>query len=457
MFGADVTEATGEHDRLVIAADLFAVVAGDQRFIAAEVTENGRTAKLVVKGSATQRPVEHDIEGGDNALRLAEMLLPRLFKAGNAQVGDRETHEAGLGLGADASGAFVADLTTGAGGCTRPGADGSRVVVGFHLAQHMNGLDVVAIFTAGGIGKEAPGNRAFKHRGVILVGREHIVAVQLVGVLDHLEQRFGLFNAVDGPLGVEDLVAAMFRVGLGEHIQLDVVGVAPQLVEAGHQVIDLVFGQRQPHVDVGLGQRLAATLLNIHAAQWRRLVVSKERLGTVQRRQHRFHHAVVDEGGELLPLRFAQCRLGVIGDAAFDTLNVGQATVVGDVGGLGGPGRNSAGARHHQQQATGRLVGLKARAVAQQALQTGHLRLIEAAIDLGKVNELGIETGQRQPLLTGASQQFVEAKGGERGSATKDQHGWGHICGCEEGGIIVKSHFVDKAAGTHRRRKAHLL
>ena len=111
---------------------------------------------------------------------------------------------------------------------------------------------------------------------------------------------------------------------------------------------------------------------------------------------------------------------------------------------------------HHRGGAFAFQLALEHRAEPGEVLrQPGQLRLIKAAIDIGKVDELGVKAGQSQPLLTSAVQQFVEAKGGARGGATKDQHGWGHICGCEEGGIIVKSHFVDKVQQCHRRTTNH--
>jgi hypothetical protein len=63
------------------------------------------------------------------------------------------------------------------------------------------------------------------------------------------------FCAVDHPGGVEDLVAAVFGIGLGEHHQLDVGRVAAGLGEDVEQVIDFVVGQRQAERAVGVDQR----------------------------------------------------------------------------------------------------------------------------------------------------------------------------------------------------------
>ena len=45
-------------------------------------------------------------------------------------------------------------------------------------------------------------------------------------VLDHRKQRTLLRLAVDHPIGIENFVAAMFRVGLREHHQLNIAGIA---------------------------------------------------------------------------------------------------------------------------------------------------------------------------------------------------------------------------------------
>lgn len=98
----------------------------------------------------------------------------------------------------------------------------------------------------------------------------------LEGVLDHLEQRLGLRLAVYGPVGVEDLVTAVLGVRLGEHVELDVVGVATKLGEVLHQVVDFVVGQGQAQFDVGRGQGGAATTQHVHLGEGARFVMGKQ-------------------------------------------------------------------------------------------------------------------------------------------------------------------------------------
>ena len=62
---------------------------------------------------------------------------------------------------------------------------------------------------------------------------------------DHREQRAILRDTIDDPIGVEDLMSAMFRVRLREHHQFHVAGVAFQTDEAVEQIVDFILRQRQ--------------------------------------------------------------------------------------------------------------------------------------------------------------------------------------------------------------------
>jgi hypothetical protein len=59
----------------------------------------------------------------------------------------------------------------------------------------------------------------------------------------------------------------MLGIGLGEHHQLDVGRVAPELREGVQQVVDLVVGQRQPQFAVRRLQRRLAAALKIDGSQ----------------------------------------------------------------------------------------------------------------------------------------------------------------------------------------------
>ena len=55
---------------------------------------------------------------------------------------------------------------------------------------------------------------------------------------------------------VEDLVAAVLGIGLREHHQLDIGGIAPERAESLDQIVDLLGRQREPQL--GLARASAA-------------------------------------------------------------------------------------------------------------------------------------------------------------------------------------------------------
>src|SRR5690554_4604848 len=109
---ADVTETAGNHNWLVVPAQLATIVAGNHLFVCTEVAKNIRSAKFVIKCSATQWAFEHDIQRSDNTIRLAEILFPRLLKARNTQVTHGKSDQTGFWLSTDSCGAFVTNFTT---------------------------------------------------------------------------------------------------------------------------------------------------------------------------------------------------------------------------------------------------------------------------------------------------------------------------------------------------------
>ena len=87
VFATDVAVTTGNHDWLVVTTNFTIVL----QFESTEVTAQVRTAEFVVKGSAAQRAVDHDIEGRHNAVWLAVLAFPWLLEARNFQVGYGKT------------------------------------------------------------------------------------------------------------------------------------------------------------------------------------------------------------------------------------------------------------------------------------------------------------------------------------------------------------------------------
>ena len=195
------------------------------------------------------------------------------------------------------------------------------------------------------------------------------------------------------------MILAVLGVGLGKHHQLDVVGVAPQVIEALHQVVDFVFGQGQAQLGVGLFQSRSATTEYVHGGQRFGFGMAEQRTGLFQLGQHQLGHAVVQYGRDLGSLLVAQLARHVVGDAALQALDLGQAAVIGDIGGLARPRRNGAETRHHEEQAASGLLYRYAWTVLEQARQHRLLFAGQHASNLGKMGELGIQPANSGDLF----------------------------------------------------------
>ena len=210
------------------------------------------------------------------------------------------------------------------------------------------------ICTSVEFGAEALDLMAFHDGGVVRICHHRVLGRELLGVADHAEQRLLLRHAIDGEVGVEDLVAAVLGVRLGEHHQFHVGGIALQAIEGIDQVFDLVLGQGQAPLLVGgfQGQpsMFGAAAEHIDKLHGLGLQRGKQLLRFFARGEDRFGHAVVQQRGDLRGLlgtqlgrATQQARLqadAVFGDA-FHPEHF-QAAVACDVGGLGGPGRDRA-------------------------------------------------------------------------------------------------------------------
>ena len=113
--------------------------------------------------------------------------------------------------------------------------------------------------------------------GIIGISGQHVIATDFMGMTNHRKQGMILMRSVNFPAGVKDFVAAMLRVRLREHHQLDVPGVTPQRGECVDEVADLVFRQRQTQFSVSSVQSRSA------AAQQVDLVIGSGR-GSLEER-----------------------------------------------------------------------------------------------------------------------------------------------------------------------------
>ena len=161
-----------------------------------------------------------------------------------------------------------------------------------------------------------------------------------------------------------------------------------------------------------------------------------QRTGTVQ--HHALGHAVVQQGANLRQLRLGQTgpaeQTGLKGDAVFHAALHpldGQAAVVGNVGGFGGPGRHRAKAgRHHDQGAIYRAgVGL---AVGEQSSQL--LLEHQRRLTLGRhqVNKTGRDAIDLVVNSLQGWQELLNTKAAESAAALELGNVQGHFGGLNE-------------------------
>ena len=247
MVITDIAQTAGNHDGLVVTPD----VSRHRLLKGPEVTGKIGSTKFVVEGCATNGTLNHDIKRGRDAVRPAVVRLPGLRSVGQLQVGNAETCQPRLGFGTEARRAFIADFAPGAGRRPRKRCDGSRMIVGFNLDQHMDRFRMFAIFPGHRIRVETRSLATLDNRGIVFIGAEHTGPVRrLVGIPDHCHQRMGLTLAVDQPVGLEGLVPAVLGIRLGEHHQFNVCRIATEFRKGIAQIVDLIIRQRHAQIPV---------------------------------------------------------------------------------------------------------------------------------------------------------------------------------------------------------------
>ena len=224
-------------------------------FEGAEVSRDVWSTEFVVERRTSDRSLEHDLEGGDDAVGFAEVPLPGFDGAWQLEIRNRVAREPGLGFRPPTGRALIANFAAtprcGAG----KGRDCGRVVVGFDFHQDQNRFAVCSIDPRSRVGEETTALAAIDHGAVVRVGREHAIGGNCVGVANHLEQRALLDDAVEGVVGVENLVTAMLRVCLGKHHQFNIGRITAEFVETIQQIINFLCRESQSHFAIGLFQR----------------------------------------------------------------------------------------------------------------------------------------------------------------------------------------------------------
>ena len=90
----------------------------------------------------------------------------------------------------------------------------------------MHRLLVVTIELGSRIREEASAFVTHYNCGIIRISREHILAINLVGIANHAEQGMLLIFTVERPAGIKYFMSTVFRVGLSKHHQLNIGWVA---------------------------------------------------------------------------------------------------------------------------------------------------------------------------------------------------------------------------------------
>ena len=237
--------------------------------------------------------------------------------------------------------------------------------------------------------KKPHGLMPVEDRAVVGVGQHRALRVRRMRVADHREQRLRLARAVDDPVRVEDLVAAVLRIGLREHGELGVGRVAPEAAVGALEVLDLVLAQRQAELAVGfadVGNKL----------QRPRRYVLEQATGVVEGAQHGLGHAVVQQSPQSGGIFESTIKRG----APLDALHAREAAVARDVARLRGPRRNGAEARHHQVERA-RSGRRRRRAVVEQPLEQAAAGGVELALGFHEVAQL---RGQRTHSGIGLAQ-----------------------------------------------------
>ena len=187
-----------------------------------------------------------------------------------------------------------------------------------------------------GVDGEGVGLEALDDAGVVLVGDERAVGVGLVRLADHAEEGGVLLLAVDLPLGVEDLVAAVLGVNLAEHDELGVGRVALRGDEGVGEILDLVGAHREAELLVRAFNGGGTFVEDVELAAGGRREALEE-VGEVG--VESLGHAVEDgvaRGGEVIGRKLrARGVRDDVADAALDALDLGDAGNLENLGGLG--------------------------------------------------------------------------------------------------------------------------
>ena len=158
---------------------------------------------------------------------------------------DAEAGQASFRFSAQAGRAFVANLAARAGRGAWKWRDRRRVIMRLDFHEDVDRFILEFELATCGMRRQPFAAESFHHRRVIRIRGDHAARTRLRRTPDHAEQLVGLPLAIDEPVGIEYLVAAMFRIRLCEHHQLGIGRIASERTVIVDEVVDLVARQCQ--------------------------------------------------------------------------------------------------------------------------------------------------------------------------------------------------------------------
>ena len=403
-----------------------------------EESSEGRASELVVEGGGADGAVEHDLQRRSDVRWPASVVLPWLDKIRNPQVRDREPGDTGLAARATSRRRLVANLAAGARRGSREGGDRGGMVVGLHLHHDFHPLRHGRVPSGVRIGNEPARGVPPRHGCIVKVRGQHLARVAGLRVADHVEQRPLVPDAVDRPGRVEDLVAAVLGVHLGEHHQLGIGRVPVERAEPCPEVVELLRAQGEAEGCVRGCQSCASVRTELDRGVGTRLPVEEERLRAGDRSgrapQERLwepgalRHSVVEEsGGGERGRRLVRVAAGLRNrphDAALDARDAPEGAAAGDVGGLGRPRRDRPGPRRHHDRGVKRRLrprGCDRRGVEKLLESSDHpLRSVTGA---DEIDPASVEIGDRGVACACAVHEAFAAERRQGGFPPEQQEG----------------------------------
>ncbi len=287
------------------------------------------------------------------------------------------------------------------------------MIVRFDLYQNVDRLLRTLVDARSGMRKITSATRALDDRRVVAIGGKDPLRTAGMRVPDHGEQRIRALAAVDDPIRIEDLVAAMLGIRLREHHELDVGGIPPQPLEAVQQVVNLIRRQGEPELTVGPFQG-GSPGFERDAAQRSRPGMREKSLSLRGIEQDRLSHPI-EQRRRKRQQPFAPERLRgqhPIHEAALDPPHPVEAADPCDISGFARPGRDGSRAWHDEELFPFIVLqrGFDPGPVSQQSLKNGEIGRRERTIDIDEVHEARVQP--RDGRLAGgqSSDEFGDAE-----------------------------------------------